>query len=52
MRDTYGLKLSAKQTQLFNAWSRMDPPDDRERQRDQRIRAVQGNSNCYVSSSC
>lgn len=52
MRDTYGLRLSRKQTQLFEAWHRSDPVDERERQRDQRIRAVQGSSNCYVSGGC
>lgn len=49
MRDTYGLRISRQQEQLFSAWHRMDPPDEAERQRDARIVKVQGNSNCYVS---
>lgn len=52
MRDRYGLSISRQQTQLFQAWDKTDPPDAQERQRDQRIAAIQGNSNCYVSKTC
>jgi len=52
MRDTYGLRLSRQQQQLFEAWHRSDPVDAAERERDARIERVQGNSNCYVSGGC
>jgi deoxyribonuclease I len=52
MRDRYGLKISRQQTQLFTAWSKMDPVDAWEMERDRRITKIQGNSNCYVSGSC
>lgn len=50
MRDQYGLSLSRKQEQLFNAWHRMDPPDSWEQERDTLIEMMQGNRNCYVRS--
>lgn len=49
MRDAYGLKISRQQTQLFEAWHRLDPVDQSELLRDQNIQSAQGNSNCYVS---
>ena len=52
MRDQYGLRLSRQQTQLFEAWSRMDPVDEWEKVRDFKIKSIQGKSNCYVSDSC
>lgn len=52
MRDTYKLKLSDQQTQLFTAWAKMDTVDVWELERDRRIAAVQGNSNCYVTGKC
>ena len=50
MRDRYGLKISRQQTQLFNAWHKLDTVDDAERERDRRVSALQGNGNCYVRS--
>lgn len=52
MRDQYGLRLSRQQTQLFEAWSRMDPLDEWEKARDLEIKGIQGNSNCHVSDRC
>jgi deoxyribonuclease I len=52
MRDTYKLTLSKQKTQLFEAWSKMDPVDAWELERDRRIAAVHGTSNCYVSGQC
>lgn len=49
MRDTYGIRLSDQQTRLFEIWSRQDPVDDVERELDQKILKIQGNSNPYVS---
>lgn len=48
MADRYRLRLSRQQRRLFEAWHRTDPVDDWERQRNQRIRAIQGNGNPYV----
>lgn len=49
MRDTYGLRLSDQQTRLYEIWSRQDPVDQVERELDQKIVRIQGNSNPYVS---
>ncbi len=52
MRDRYGLNVSRQQTQLFSAWSKLDPVSPEEELRNERIRRVQGNGNCYVSKDC
>lgn len=49
MRDQHGIKLSRQQEQLFSAWSKMDPVDSWELERDRRISKIQGNSNPYVT---
>jgi len=49
MRDQYGLKISKKQTQLFNTWSKLDPVGDWEAIRNERIKEIQGNTNAYVA---
>lgn len=49
MRDQHGLKLSAAQERLFAIWDKNDPVSDWEQTRDKRIKAIQGNSNPYVS---
>lgn len=51
MRDRYGVKLSKKQTQLFNAWAKNDPVDAWEIKRNSAIRAIQGNGNKYVENA-
>lgn len=48
MSDTYGIRLSDQDRQLFTAWDRLDPVDDWERERNERIAAIQGNRNPYV----
>ncbi|GGK70725.1 endonuclease [Amphritea balenae] len=48
MRDQYGLNISNKQVQLFNAWHKQDPVDSWELERNRLIEAVQGNANPYV----
>ncbi len=48
MRDTYGIRLSKQQAQLFEAWNRLDPVSDWERARNQRIERIQGNANPYI----
>jgi len=39
MRDTYKIRLSKQQTRLLDAWSKTDPADDAERERNRRIEA-------------
>jgi len=51
MADTYGIELTAEETELINAWHVLDPPDDWERTRDGRIKEIQGNSNPFVHVS-
>jgi deoxyribonuclease-1 len=48
MADTYKIKLTNAQRDMFEAWSKADPVDQWERLRDRRIEAVQGNKNPYV----
>lgn len=48
MADTYGLRLSDQDRQLYTAWSNLDPVDDGERERNERIYAIQGNRNPYI----
>ena len=51
MRDQYSLNLSKKQVQLFTAWMKLDPVDAWEIERNNKIKAVQGNSNPYVDTA-
>lgn len=48
MADTYSIRLSDQDRQLLSAWSRLDPVDEAERTRNERIAAIQGNRNPYV----
>ncbi len=49
MEDQYSLHISRKQRQLFEAWSKLDPVDDAERERSERIQKVQSNGNRFVN---
>lgn len=46
--DTYNIPLSDQQRQLFQAWNKSDPVDTWERERNQRIKKIQGNANPYI----
>lgn len=48
MEKMYGVALSDQQRQLFTAWSKQDPVDAWERERNQRIEKIQGNRNPFV----
>ncbi|MBK5942145.1 hypothetical protein CCR96_23470 [Halochromatium roseum] len=48
MRDTYGLRLSRQDEQLYAAWNELDPVDAWEMKRQQRIARLQGMKNRYV----
>jgi len=52
MRDTYNIRISRKQTKLFNVWSSLDPVSVLECKKNKRIEVIQGNSNRYVYESC
>ncbi len=47
MVDTYGLPWLGS-TAVFKGWNRLDPPDDTELSRHQRIAEIQGNENPFV----
>jgi deoxyribonuclease-1 len=49
MVDRYGLKISNQQKKLFIAWNNLDPVDTWEREKNNRIKKVQGNENLYIS---
>ncbi|WP_092525996.1 endonuclease [Onishia taeanensis] len=51
MRDEYGVRISRQQQQLFTAWAKQDPVDAWEKERNQRITAIQGSGNPYVSEN-
>ncbi len=48
MRDQYGVRISRKQEQLFNAWAKLDPVSSWELERNRVIEKIQGNANPYV----
>jgi deoxyribonuclease-1 len=48
MADTYGFNLSRQDQQLYTAWSRQDPPDAWEVERNRLIKAIQGRGNRFV----
>ncbi len=48
MEKAYAVPLSRQQRQLFEAWNRQDPPDAWEKERNRRIKAIQGNGNPFV----
>lgn len=51
-RDRYGLRLSKSQEQLFTAWNAIDPVDQFECWKNQRIAAATGVGNPHVASGC
>lgn len=46
--DKYGMKISKQEKQLFEAWSKSDPVDAWEIERNKRIKKIQGNGNPYI----
>ncbi|MBK8453408.1 MAG: endonuclease [Thiofilum sp.] len=49
MRDRYGFKLSRAEENLMLAWNNLDPVDEWEQKRNERIAKLQGNDNPYIS---
>ena len=49
MADRYDLKLFRRQRELLMKWHREDPATEAERERNNRIRQLQGNNNRYIS---
>lgn len=48
MAETYRFNLSDQDRQLYAAWDKQDPPDDWERERNRRIKAIQGKGNRFI----
>ncbi|TDB44092.1 deoxyribonuclease I [Photorhabdus khanii subsp. guanajuatensis] len=49
MHDRYNLSMSRQQQQLFMAWDRQYPPNQWERERDNRIAGIMGHHNPFVT---
>jgi len=49
MAARWQMRWPSPHAELLSEWSRLDPPDERERRRDERIGALQGNRNPLVS---
>ena len=49
MVDKYNLKISSQQQKLFIAWNNSDPVDAWEREKNKRLKTVQGDENLYVT---
>ncbi|CAD5106605.1 endonuclease I family protein [Zestomonas carbonaria] len=47
MHDAYGLPIVG-QLQMYQRWNELDPPDDEEKARNDRIEMLQGNRNPYI----
>ena len=47
MSDTYGFRLSRQDLQLYTAWSRLEPPDEWEIERNRRIAAIRGSASAW-----
>lgn len=48
MERVHGVRLSRHHRRLFEAWDQADPPDDAERERNARIRSLQGKGNPFI----
>jgi len=48
LADRYKLKLYREQRELLQRWHRADPPDQAEKERNRRVRAVQGRGNPLI----
>lgn len=46
--DTYGMKISKQEKQLFNAWDKLDPVDKWEIEKNKRVEKIQGNKNKFI----
>lgn len=50
MSDRYGINLSSGQKKMFDAWNKQDPVSAWEKEKNKRIKKVQGNSNPYIEN--
>ncbi len=50
LERTYGVPVSDAQRRLFEVWNKEDPPDAWERERNERIRRIQGRGNPFVEN--
>lgn len=49
MSETYRVRLSKSQRQLFEAWNKLDPVDSWEIERNKRIKKIQGSGNPFIT---
>lgn len=52
MRDQYHLKISPQQTKLLNAWSKLDPVDEWECEKNKRVGQIQTTQNAHITQAC
>ncbi len=52
MADTYGIRLSDRETEMYREWSRKYPADGWECRRNSLIAEYQGNDNPYITRQC
>ena len=50
MEATYGLTVSPQDRALLETWSAADPPDTRELERNELVKAIQGRGNSFVEN--
>lgn len=50
MSETYNLSLTKKLKKMLNNWSKLDPVDQKELERNSKIFRIQGNSNPFVDA--
>lgn len=50
MAERYNLQISSQQKKLFIAWNNLDPVDSWEREKNQRVKAIQGDENTFVTN--
>ena len=48
MEETYGVSISSSQRAMFESWSKQDPPDSWERERNDRVARLQGKANPFI----
>ncbi len=51
LADAYGMRLKADQRRLLMSWHKNDPPDEWEKERNRRIKKIQGNGNPFIENA-
>jgi len=50
MRDRYGLRISKSQEKMLIAWNNSDPVNEWEKEKNQRVKELQGDENLYITN--